>query len=152
MTPLKGYHGRALACLAASALLAAAGCSRAPRPADPVGATLRSEVERWRAAPDAPPVDCSGFVAAVYRRTFGLDLPRSSGEMLRFGRPVERDQLRPGDLVFFRPPHAKRHVGFYVGEGEFGHVSSSSGVRLSHLSEAYWRRAYWTARRVLGDD
>jgi cell wall-associated NlpC family hydrolase len=151
MTPLKGYHARALACLAVTALLAV-GCSRAPRPADPVAATLRAEVERWRAAPDAPRVDCSGFVAAVYRRTFGLQLPRSSEEMARFGRPVERGELRPGDLVFFRPPHAKRHVGFYVGEGEFGHVSASSGVRVSRLSEAYWRRAYWTARRVLDDD
>jgi cell wall-associated NlpC family hydrolase len=145
--------------------LLAVGCSRAPRPAvmpdgsvapgagDRVAARLRDAVERWRRDPEAHPVpgglDCSAFVVAVYRDLFGLELPRSSEDMAQSGRPVDRDDLRPGDLVFFRPGSGRRHVGFYVGKGEFGHVSERSGIRISRLAEKYWKACYWTARRVL---
>jgi len=162
-TDLRLYHARrsapiALALLAWLALLAA-GCSRAPRPAvmpggdRQVAALLRDAVDRWRRDPDAhrPPggLDCSGFVVAVYRELFGLELPRSSDEMVTRGRAIDRDDLRPGDLVFFRPGPKTRHVGFYVGKGEFGHVSDRSGIRISRLAEKYWKACYWTARRVL---
>ena len=168
-TELRVYHARRAAptALAVFALLAllAVGCSRAPRPAvmpggavpsggdDRVAALLRDAVNRWRRDPEAhrPPgdLDCSTFVAAVYRDLFGLELPRSSEAMADRGRPVDRDDLRPGDLVFFRPGSKTRHVGFYVGRGEFGHVSERSGIRISRLAEKYWKACYWTARRVL---
>jgi cell wall-associated NlpC family hydrolase len=158
---IQGYHARLLGIAWAVALLAA-GCGRAPRPVagpppagrhDRVATRLRETVERCRHDPEARKaaagLDCSAFVAVTYRDLFGLELPRASEDMARAGRAVERGELRPGDLVFFRPRSNGRHVGFYVGGGEFGHVSQRSGVRLSRLSEPYWRRAYWTARRVL---
>lgn len=145
--------------------LLAVGCGRAPRPVwmpdgsvppvggDRVAARLRDAVDGWRRNPDAhrPPggLDCSGFVVAVYRDLFGLQLPRSSEEMAQCGRRVDRDDLEPGDLVFFQPGPQTRHVGFYVGKGEFGHVSERGGIRISRLAEKYWKACYWTARRVL---
>lgn len=168
-TELRVYHAHrsaptALALLALLTLFPL-GCSRAPRPVvvpdgtvrpggdRRVAALLRDAVDRWQRDPETyrPPggLDCSGFVVTVYRDLFGLELPRSSEEMIGRGRPVDRDDLRPGDLVFFRPGPQTRHVGFYVGKGEFGHVSERSGVRISRLAEAYWKACYWTARRVL---
>ena len=165
------YHARRAALMAlvllALLVLLAVGCSRAPRPAvmpersapsagdDRVAALLRDAVDRWRRDPEAPRppdgLDCSAFVTAVYRELFGLELPRSSEAMAQSGRPVDRGELRPGDLVFFRPDSGKRHVGFYVGKGEFGHVSERSGIRISRLAGKYWKAYYWTARRVLSE-
>jgi hypothetical protein len=62
---------------------------------------------------------------------------------------VRRNDLQPGDLVFFRPSRKNRHVGVYLSDGEFVHASSSSGVTISQLDAAYWRRTWWQARRVL---
>ena len=68
---------------------------------------------------------------------------------VRAGRPVGSGGLVPGDLVFFKPPDKVRHVGIYLGAGQFAHASASRGVIISNLSEAYWQHFYWTARRYL---
>lgn len=94
-------------------------------------------------------VDCSALVQNVFEETFRLSLPRTTGEQVNQGRPVARDELAPGDLVFFRPPGTYRHVGIYVGEGRFLHASSSRGVMISTLDNSYWRRHFWQARRAL---
>lgn len=94
-------------------------------------------------------IDCSGFVQAVYRDKFGLRLPRTAKEMARVGTAVERRSLRAGDLVFFKPDSYPRHVGIYIGDSEFVHVSARKGVMVSRTDARYWSRYYWTARRVL---
>ncbi len=94
-------------------------------------------------------VDCSGFVMTAYRDLFAVRLPRTTKAQVKAGVSIVQDQLQPGDLVFFRPPYKTRHVGIYLGSGEFAHASVSQGVMVSHLSNDYWRGAYWTARRVL---
>ena len=94
-------------------------------------------------------VDCSGFVMTAYSDLFGIHLPRTTKAQVKTGFSVVQNQLQPGDLVFFRPPYKTRHVGIYLGRGEFAHASSSQGVTVSHLSNSYWRVAYWTARRVI---
>lgn len=96
-------------------------------------------------------VDCSGFVQRVYSGAFNLHLPRTTREQVDAGARVSRRDLRPGDLVFFKPPTRTRHVGIYLSNGEFAHASSSRGVMISELDEEYWDRAYWTSRRVLPD-
>lgn len=117
---------------------------------------LRSEVEAWRGTPhalggtDQRGLDCSAFVQRVYASLFDVHLPRTTAEQAKAGRPV-RNGLQAGDLVFFKPSEKTNHVGIYLSEGEFAHVSSSRGVTISHLSEAYWRDAYWTSRRILED-
>lgn len=117
--------------------------------------TLRAEVHRWRGTPycwggqNRTCTDCSGFVRAVLGKTLGLRLPRTTSEMARLGNSVLRRQLRAGDLLFFRFPGKGRHVALYLRAGEFAHATTSSGVRISRLSERYWSERYAGARRVL---
>lgn len=92
-------------------------------------------------------IDCSGFVQQLYRDIFGRLIPRTTALQVKSGSPVEKSRLCPGDLVFFRPPYKVRHVGIYLGRGEFAHASTSKGVMISNLTEDYWNRCYWTARR-----
>ena len=66
--------------------------------------------------------DCSGLVAWVYS-TLGVRVPRTTDGQFAYFTPVPREQLQPGDLVFFRLPQA--HVGIYVGEGEFVHAPAT---------------------------
>ena len=94
-------------------------------------------------------VDCSGLVYQTYRTKFGVAMPRSTEQQSKMGQAVRKEQLKAGDLVFFKTGVFTRHVGMYIDEGDFLHVSSSKGVMISNLDEKYWKRAYWKARRVL---
>ena len=77
-----------------------------------------------------------------------MELPRNTALQVQEGSPVSREDLAPGDLVFFRRG-GTRHVGIYLGDDEFIHASTSRGVTISNLDEDYYRRYYWTARRLL---
>ena len=94
-------------------------------------------------------IDCSGFVKAVYKDVFDLDLPRTTRAQARLGRPIAFKEIRAGDLVFFKPPTYPRHVGIFLGESEFVHASKARGVTVSRIDEYYWSKCYWTARRIL---
>jgi cell wall-associated NlpC family hydrolase len=93
-------------------------------------------------------IDCSGLVYQTYRTKLGVELPRSTENQSKIGLAVKQEQLRAGDLVFFKTGVFTRHVGMYIDEGKFLHVSSSNGVMVSNLEDSYWRSAYWKARRV----
>ena len=94
-------------------------------------------------------IDCSAFVQTTFREQFGLDLPRSTYEQEDSGKSIQRAKLRPGDLVLFRAGSTGRHVGIYIGNDNFVHASTSSGVMISNLNESYWKNRYRDARRVL---
>lgn len=96
--------------------------------------------------------DCSGFVMEVYRRALDFSLPRSTSEQSEACNSIDRDALRPGDLVFFRHiKHGKiNHVGIYTGNGRFLHASSSKGVIESDLEEEYYARRFRHAARIKG--
>ncbi|MFC0142014.1 bifunctional murein DD-endopeptidase/murein LD-carboxypeptidase [Erwinia mallotivora] len=94
-------------------------------------------------------IDCSAFVQTTFREQFGLDLPRSTYEQEDSGKSIQRAKLRPGDLVLFRAGSTGRHVGIYLGNDNFVHASTSNGVMISNLNEAYWKNRYRDARRVL---
>lgn len=94
-------------------------------------------------------VDCSAFMQNVYREAFGIQLPRTTASQVGVGRAVSRSELQPGDLVLFRTGRGRRHVGVYLGGGRLAHASSSRGVVIDDLDSSYWRRTYWTSRRVL---
>jgi hypothetical protein len=94
-------------------------------------------------------VDCSGFVKNLYKEAFAVSLPRVTETQLQAGAKVARDQIRPGDLVFFRPENDYNHVGVYIGEGTFVHASSSKGVTEAPMEKNYWEQYYWTSRRPL---
>jgi cell wall-associated NlpC family hydrolase len=93
-------------------------------------------------------VDCSGFVYLTYLQRFGIRLPRTTGGQAAIGTPVRSNQLRPGDLVFFKTAWKTRHVGIYFGNRQFIHASTSNGVMASSLENPYWSRAFWKAVRV----
>ncbi len=93
-------------------------------------------------------IDCSAFTRQIFRESFGMELPRNTALQVQEGVSVNRQDLAPGDLVFFRRG-GTRHVGIYLGDNEFIHASTSRGVTISNLDEDYYRRYYWTARRVL---
>lgn len=96
-------------------------------------------------------IDCSGFVQLTFREQFGLDLPRSTSEQQDSGSSIQRNKLRPGDLVLFRAGSTGRHVGIYLGNDNFVHASTSNGVMISSMNEAYWKNRYREARRVLSN-
>ncbi len=96
-------------------------------------------------------IDCSGLVYRIFKNQFNLSLPRTTAEQIKQGIAVSKKALKPGDLVFFKTGWRSRHVGIYLENGLFLHVSSGvkKRVTLSKLDNIYWRRKYWTARRVL---
>lgn len=94
--------------------------------------------------------DCSGFILYIMDKFNSGDLPRTSASQAKAGTPVAKDDLRVGDLVFFNTLGSGiSHAGIYIGDGEFAHSSSSKGVRISKLSDSYYRDRYVTARRVV---
>ncbi|BCG08678.1 bifunctional murein DD-endopeptidase/murein LD-carboxypeptidase [Buttiauxella agrestis] len=94
-------------------------------------------------------IDCSAFVQRTFREQFGLELPRSTSEQQDSGKSISRSKLRTGDLVLFRAGSTGRHVGIYIGNNQFVHASTSSGVTISSMDEPYWKKRYNEARRVL---
>lgn len=122
---------------------------------DTIGQVLNQQYKDWRhvkhtmGGTSRKGVDCSGLVYQTYRTKFGVAMPRSTEQQSKMGQAVKKGQLKAGDLVFFKTGVFTRHVGMYIDEGNFLHVSSSKGVMISNLDERYWKRAYWKARRVL---
>ena len=93
--------------------------------------------------------DCSGYVQYVFANA-GISLPRTADVQYEQGTPISTAELVPGDLVFFTTyTYGASHVGIYVGDGNFIHASSSRGVTISSLSEAYYSSHYIGARRIL---
>lgn len=94
--------------------------------------------------------DCSGFVQYLYEESFQLKMPRTSSDMASLGRVVPRKKLMQGDLVFFSNGEKTiDHVGIYMGDNRFAHVSTSSGVRIDRLDSRYYDRRYACAARVV---
>jgi cell wall-associated NlpC family hydrolase len=93
--------------------------------------------------------DCSGLVQWVFAQN-GRALPREVREQYRFGREVDTDDVRPGDLLFFDTgSHGASHVGIALDRETFVHAPSSNGVvRVERYTSAYWSRRYLGARRV----
>ncbi len=98
-------------------------------------------------------LDCSGLVLNVFKHE-GVSLPRRAADMARVGIKVDKNDLQPGDLVFFntrKQPFS--HVGLYIGDGKFLHAPSSGGqVRVENMSTRYWLARYNGARRLISDD
>jgi cell wall-associated NlpC family hydrolase len=90
--------------------------------------------------------DCSGFVMFVYGRA-GVRLPHGAGAQYQLGSSVAREDLQPGDLVFF---DRLRHSGIYIGDRRFIHATKPGDVvKISGLDEEWYRRRWVGARRLL---
>jgi cell wall-associated NlpC family hydrolase len=96
--------------------------------------------------------DCSGFTMYVFDK-IGINLPHQSGSQYQMGTSVSRDEMRPGDLVFFNTSgKGVSHVGIYVGDGQFAHASTTRGVTISSLSDSYYVNRYVGAKRIMSTD
>ncbi len=98
--------------------------------------------------------DCSGFIGYLFREEAGMNLPRSTREMINVDAPlVSRNNLKPGDLLFFSTNGRGRvsHAGIYLGDNQFIHSSSrrSGGVRIDSLGDRYWSKTFIEAKRAL---
>lgn len=94
--------------------------------------------------------DCSGLVNYVFRETLGVTLPRTSRQLATVGVRVAREELRPGDLVFFNTRGAPNsHVGIYLGDGRFVHAPRARTlVRIDRLDDPGYRGRFEGARRL----
>lgn len=94
--------------------------------------------------------DCSGFVRYVYNETLGLVLPHNAKAISQSGENVDKNELKPGDLVFFNTMRRTfSHVGIYLGDNLFVHAPRSGArVRIEDMSDRYWSRRYNGARRI----
>jgi cell wall-associated NlpC family hydrolase len=94
--------------------------------------------------------DCSGFVRYVFSHAIGLQLPSTSASQFLAGIKVKRDDIKPGDLVFFRTHgrHRISHVGIYISGGRFIHSpSAGKSVEISSLDDGYWAKRFAGAKR-----
>ena len=155
------FLSTALATVLALGLLLSA-CGSAPRyaspapppPGSPLGqgvvSTARSVIGTPYAYGGASPYegfDCSGLAYWAYA-TQGAPIPRSSGDQLGAGRPVDPGSMQPGDLVFF-DVDGSSHVGIYAGYGAFIHSPKTGGrVREEDMGKDYWRRRFVAVRRM----
>ncbi len=106
---------------------------------------------RWGCSSVEEGFDCSGLTMAVYQLN-GLNLPRSSREQYQSGIPVEKNELKRGDLVFFATSKSKRvsHVGIYTGDNKFIHApGKGKKIRVSSLSSRYFKNRYAGAKTFL---
>ena len=134
-------------CLILITALFLAGCShhKAPPPnarlsdSITVIAGLNDQLQSWHGTPyryggmTRRGVDCSGFV-----------------EQASIGTQIDKDELLPGDLVFFKTGSGQNglHVGIYDTNNQFIHASTSKGVMRSSLDNVYWQKNFWQARRI----
>ena len=146
-----------------AACLILAGCSHhAPPPNSRLSdsitviAKLNDQLNGWHGTPyryggmSRRGVDCSGFVSLTFRDRFELQLPRETSQQAQIGTEIDKDDLLPGDLVFFKTGAGESglHVGIYDTDNQFIHASTSRGVMRSSLDNVYWRKKFWQARRI----
>lgn len=94
-------------------------------------------------------IDCSAFTKKLYSEVFNMDIERNSRDIFSMVSPVKKEDLREGDLVFFKI-HSRHisHVGIYLGNDRFAHASSQ-GVAISNLDDPYYRRYFYRGGRLL---
>ena len=106
---------------------------------------------RFGGSHPAEGLDCSGLIHHVFLETFGLRLPRTTAEQAFVGRPISRNELAPGDLVFFNTlGPSNSHVAVYLGGSRFVHAPTARGVvRIESLNQHYWASRFTQARRLI---
>ncbi|MCT7646534.1 C40 family peptidase [Aliarcobacter butzleri] len=95
-------------------------------------------------------IDCSGFVQKVLQQGFGLTMPRDTVSLSKVGTSIKKDDLKMGDLVFFKTKR-NNHVGIYLEDGKFMHASTKIGVTISEIDSDYFKNSYWKAQRIFNN-
>ncbi len=94
--------------------------------------------------------DCSGFVRYVFHNAANLTLPPTARAISQIGKTVKKDELQPGDLVFFNTlKSAFSHVGIYIGDNKFIHAPRAGAVvRVENMQDSYWARRFEGGQRL----
>ena len=146
-------HKLLFLCAFVAALAAPAAAQERDARAAPVVEALLTIGTPYRLGGSSPETgfDCSGLVAHVFQRAWGVALPRSVEAQSFVGKVVPRQrELEPGDLVFFNTRNRPySHVGIYVGGGHFIHAPRPGRrVRIEDFDQPYWRARFNGARRL----
>lgn len=126
---------------------------------DAIGNTLLQALSltgipyRWGGNSPETGMDCSGFIRYVFKKSLGINLPRTAREMARVGKRVSVNKLEPGDLLFFNTRRGSNtHVGMYIGDNKFV-VAPQSGknIEVVELSSS-WRAKLNGAKRIVQEN
>lgn len=115
---------------------------------------LYSQYEDWRGVRyqkgglNQSGIDCSGFVHLTYKSKLGMHLPRTTSMQAKLGKQIHKNDLKAGDLIFFKTGSGSNHVGIYLENNRFMHASQKKGVTISRLDHAYWITNYWKSVRI----
>ena len=94
-------------------------------------------------------IDCSGFVSKMYKDAYCINITGGSRDIWPLVSPVEKKDLREGDILFFRIRKGQiSHVGIYLGNNKFAHASVHSGVIVSDLDEDYYKKYFFKGGRI----
>jgi lipoprotein Spr len=114
---------------------------------------LYNYIENWWGTPyrmggnSHSGIDCSAFVQGLLISVYNISLPRVAQEQKSNCTLLRDDEKREGDLVFFNTRGGVSHVGVYLHNNKFVHASTSGGIMISDLAEAYWSKRYLGAGR-----
>lgn len=106
---------------------------------------------KWGGTSAEQGFDCSSFLVYLFKTEANIHIPRTTAAMHRStAATVKRNELKPGDAVFFKGNGRGQvsHVGLYIGEGKFIHSPrAGKNVRIDSLSNNYWNKNYTGAKR-----
>lgn len=91
--------------------------------------------------------DCSGFIYYVFKNGGGVTVPRTVATLYQSGKSTSTPNI--GDIVFFDTTGGPSHAGIYIGNGQFIHAGSSTGVTIASLSNSYWAPRYLGSKSIL---
>ncbi len=121
-------------------------------PAVELAKTLLGIPYRWAGANPSQGFDCSGLVYYVYNQ-LQVSVPRMQRELFHRAEKIQKNQLQPGDLLFFDNFARLSHVGIYIGEGHFIHAPRRGlSVSIESMDSSYYRKRFVGARRVMGGE
>lgn len=93
-------------------------------------------------------IDCSSLTGQMMKAVYSIDLPRTARKQYAACTKISGEEMTEGDLVFFNTRGGVSHVGLFLGDGYFVHASSSNGVIISHLDDAYFKHRFIGAGRI----
>jgi len=107
---------------------------------------------KWGGATPEAGLDCSGFVRYVFQNSMNIALPHNALGMAQSGASIDKEELKPGDLVFFNTlGRTFSHVGIYMGDNRFIHSPrAGKSVEITNLNQSYWTSRFTGARRYDG--
>lgn len=115
---------------------------------------LYTQIDEWWGTPyryggsTKNGIDCSAFCCELIQKQYNITLPRTAKEQYQQTEKINAADLQEGDLVFFNTRGGVSHVGFYLANKYFVHSSTNSGVTISSLDDAYYKKKFIGAARI----